>query len=309
MGHHYRVNTPPRTAWIAARLLVLLVAVAAAGCDAIKDAFTPSPSSPAVGPPAAGAAISYAALGASDALGVGSSAPCQLFTACSGGTGYVQRLTRELTAQNHETTLVNLGIPAAVLSPAIHDLARAHNREVPANFIDHQLTFVPASATLVTIFGGANDANAVGDAMRKGAAGSDPKGFADAQIQAFGRDYDRLVRGVRERAANAFIIVMNVPNLAALPYAAGYTLQERQVLQHLAVGLTREANSQAGTGIVVLDLMCDGSVYEASRLASDGFHPNDAGYEYLMQRVLAVVNGASTSAASSCAAMSVVPPL
>jgi lysophospholipase L1-like esterase len=305
MRHHYEVNTSDRLV----RVLVLLLAVTAGGCDRIRDAFTPSPSSPTVGPPAAGAAISYAAIGASDALGIGGSVPCQLFTPCESGTGYVQRLTRELRAQNHETTLVNLGIPAAVLSPAIHDLARANNRDVPANFIDHALTFVPASATLVTIFGGANDANAVGDAMRKGAAGSDLKAFADAQIQAFGRDYDRLVQGVRDRAPNAFIIVINVPNLAVMPYASGYTQQEKQVLQHLAVGFTREANSQAGSGIVVLDLMCDASAYEASRVASDGFHPNDNGYEYLMQRLLAIVNGASTTAASSCAAMSVVPPL
>lgn len=288
---------------------MLVLATLASGCETIRDAFTPSPSSPAIGPPAAGAAISYAAIGASDALGIGGSAPCQLFTACEGGTGYVQRLTRELRARNHETTLVNLGIPAAVLSPAIHDLARTHNRDVPANFIDHALTFVPASATLVTVFGGANDANAVGDAMRKGAGSSNLKAFADEQIQAFGRDYDRLVRGIRERAPNAFIIVINLPNLATMPYASGYTPQEKQVLQHLAVGFTREANSQAGSGIVVLDLMCDASAYDASRVASDGFHPNDAGYEYLTQRLLAIVNGASTSASSSCAAMNVFPAL
>lgn len=288
---------------------MLVLATLASGCEKLREAFTPSPSSPTIGPPAAGAAISYAAIGASDALGIGSSAPCQLFTACEGGTGYVQRLTRELRAQNHETTLANLGIPAAVLSPTIHDLARAHNRDVPANFIDHALTFVPASATLVTILGGANDANAVGDAMRKGAGSANLKAFADEQIQAFGRDYDRLVRGVRERAPNAFIIVINLPNLATMPYASGYTLQEKQVLQHLAVGFTREANSQAGSGIVVLDLMCDASAYDASRVASDGFHPNDAGYEYLAQRLLAIVNGASTSASSSCAAMNVFPAL
>jgi hypothetical protein len=81
------------------------------------------------------------------------------------------------------------------------------------------------------------------------------------------------------------------------------------VLQYLAVGLTREANRQAGTGIVVLDLMCDAAAYDPSRIGSDGFHPNDAGYEYLMQRLLAIVNGASPTASSSCSQMTVVPPL
>lgn len=292
------------------RLVLLLVAIAGtAGCNAIKDAFSPSPSSSPSSPPAAGSAISYAALGASDALGIGGSVPCQLFAPCENGTGYVQRLTRELRAQSHETSLVNLGIPAAVLSPAIHQLARANNRDVPANFVEHELAFLPASATLVTIFGGANDANAVGDAMRKGAGGSDIRAFADAQIRAFGADYDRIVSGVRERASGAFIVIVNVPNLAAMPYASGYTQQERQVLQYLAVGFTREANRQAGRGIVVLDLMCDPVVYEPSRISADGFHPNDAGYEYVMQRLLAIVNGAGSSASSSCGMMAAVPPL
>ena len=56
--------------------------------------------------------------------------------------------------------------------------------------------------------------------------------------------------------------------------------------------MSREANRQAGTGVSVLDLMCDAQVYDASRFSSDGFHPNDAGYAYLAQRLQAIVNGA-----------------
>lgn len=288
--------------------LVVLLAIAASGCDFIKDKLSPTSPTPA-GPPAAGAAIAYTAIGASDALGVGGSVPCQPFSPCETGTGYVPRLTREMRAQSHEVTHVNLGIPAAVLSPAIQQIARTHGRDVPANFIDHELAFLAPGATLVTVFAGGNDANAVGFAMQRGAHGSDITGYVDTQIRTFGTDYDRLIQGIRSRAPAAFIIVINLPNLAALPYSAGYTQQERQVLQRLSVGFSREANRQAGSGVVVLDLMCDAAVYDPSRLAADGFHPNDAGYAYLSQRLLAIANGAASSPAASCSQMQVVPPL
>src|SRR5512139_2732852 len=139
--------------------LVCLAAAATGACGWFEN----SPTAPSAGGlPASGAAISYTAFGASDALGIGGSAPCVLFLACDNGTSYVQQLTRQLRAQSHEVTLTNLGIPAAVLSPTIYELARSRGREVPANFIDHELPVLPPRATLVTIFGGANDVNAVG---------------------------------------------------------------------------------------------------------------------------------------------------
>lgn len=298
----------------ATRFVTLIVlALAATGCDYVKDKLSPtSPTSPTSSssnaPPAAGAAISYSAIGASDALGIGGSVSCPIFISCENGTGYVQSLTRQMRAQSHEVTLVNLGIPAAVLSPTIYQLARSKGRDVPANFVDHELSFLPAGATLVTVFGGGNDANALGFALQQGAAGStDLNTYIDTQVRAFGADYDRLIAGIKSRAERAFIIVINIPNLAALPYAAGYTLQERQALQRIAVGFNREANRQAGRGVVVLDLMCDAAAYDSSRVSSDGFHPNDAGYAYIAQRLLAIVNGASSSPASSCSQMQLVP--
>jgi lysophospholipase L1-like esterase len=171
------------------------------------------------------------------------------------------------------------------------------------------LPFIPSNTTLVTVFGGGNDANALADAILRGAAGGDIKAYINTQVGAFGSDYDRLVRGIRSRAADAFIVVINLPNLAALPYASGGTTQQRQVLQQIAVGMSREANRQAGTGVVVVDLMCDVQVYDASRFSSDGFHPNDAGYAYLAQRVQAFVNGAPSSPLSTCGQMAVVPAL
>ena len=297
------MSTPRRVAL----LFVCLAAAATAACGWFEDNSPSAPS--AVGPPASGAAVSYTAFGASDALGIGSSAPCVLFAPCENGAGYVQSLARQLRGSSREVTLTNLGIPAAVLSPTIYTLARSRGRDIPANFIDHELLVLPPRSTLITIFGGANDVNAVGAVMQQGVSVSEARSFADARIREFGADYDRLVNTIRDRAPGAFVIVINIPNLAVMPYVAGNTLQERVVLQYLSVGFTREANRQARSGVVILDLMCDPSVYDRANISGDGFHPSDAGYSYLTQRLLSIVNGASSSASASCSQMAVLPAL
>jgi lysophospholipase L1-like esterase len=283
---------------------VLILTIVAAACGSSPS----SPSSPTP-PPAPTAPVRYTALGASDANGIGGSMACLPLTPCENGTGYVPTLARLLRA-GREVTVVNLGIPAAVLSPAMFDLGRRFGRDIPANFIERELPFVPADSTLITVLGGPNDVNALGEAVLRGAAGNNEvKGFLDSQIRAFGADYDRLVQGLRSRAPGALIVLINVPNMAALPYAAGQPLLNRQGLQYISVGFTREINRQSSSRLVVVDAMCDPQTYGASFFSSDGFHPNDAGYSYLAQRLLAVVNTESSATSSSCAQMTVVAPL
>ena len=60
---------------------------------------------------------------------------------------------------------------------------------------------------------------------------------------------------------------------------------------------------------IVADAMCDPQMYSAGGFSSDGFHPNDAGYAYLAQRLLTIFNAGSSSVAGSCAQMTVVPAL
>jgi len=262
----------------------------------------------AVTPPSPTAPVFYTAIGASDAMGIGGSVPCAPLTPCENGTGYVPIIARQLRT-TRSVTLLNLGIPGAVLSPAIHEIARRYGRDIPANFIDREMPFVQANATLVTIFGGGNDVNALGEAIERGAAGNDLRGYVDAQVRAFGADYDRLVRGVRERAPGAFIVVVNLPNFAVLPYAAGGSTQRRQVLQAISVGFSRETNDQRNNGAAVVDLMCDARTYEGGRFSSDGFHPNDVGYAQLAEKMLAVINGGPSTPPATCPQMAVVPEL
>lgn len=262
-----------------------------AGCDAGR--------SPAQPGPAAGAA-SYSAVGASDALGYGGSAPCVPLSQCPDGTGYVQIVARRMRAANADLSFLNLGIPGAVLSREIMAIGNGLGRGIPANFIDSELPLIDRQATLVTVFAGGNDVNTIGAALRAMASGS-RAAFAQMQIQNFGRDFAALVTGIAERASNAQIVVLNLPNLARAPYAAGYTAEERDWLRQLSVGFTAGINATRSTRVRVVDLMCHAPMYQASIYSADGFHPNDSGYAIMADLVTAAMAQAPAPPSASCA--------
>lgn len=284
-------------------IYAVLLALLVSGCELLNRDVSPAPS-PA-GPPSPTAAVRYAALGASDAIGTGSSAPCMPFAACEAGMGYVPVLVRQLRA-TREVTVMNLGMPAAVLGPSSEALARQLGREVSGNLVERQAPFVPKDSTLVTVFAGVNDANVIAESIQKGAAGTDIPGYIESQARAFGADYARLITVVRGRAPNAFVIVSNVPNVSLMPYALRYPIGDRRVMQTLSVALSREANKQAGGGVAVLDAMCYPATYHGAHFSADGFHPNDAGYADIAARLKAIVDSGGAPPASTCSAMTAV---
>src|SRR5262249_60234060 len=103
------------------------------------------------GPPPAGSAIVWAAIGASDVAGVGSSIPCFLQD-CNNGTGYVAVTARQLRARGFPLDLLNLGIPTAVIGRDFESLGQRYDRLIAGNFIDQEMPFVQRNATLVSIF-------------------------------------------------------------------------------------------------------------------------------------------------------------
>ena len=287
----------------AAALAPMIVLALAAGCG--HSSTSPTQPGPAGGP------VYYTAIGASDAIGFGGSAPCVPFTACPDGTGYVQVIARRLGASGTSVTLMNLGIPAAVIGPDIQAIGIQHGRDIPANFIDQEMPFVPSNSTLVTIFAGGNDTNAIASAVNDGAAGSDPDAYMDRQIRAFGDDYATLVAGIRARAGSTRIVVANLPNFAGVPFTASFSLDEKRIMQKISVGFsTQVINSLSGQGIPVVDLLCDGRMYQPGVYSSDGFHPNDTGYLYLAEEMLEAINSPGTYPAprSSCPQMAIVAP-
>jgi lysophospholipase L1-like esterase len=276
------------------------------GCDKLglggDSPAAPTPLTP-------GAPISYSAVGASDANGVGSSVVCLPLVDCPNGMGYVPVTARQLRLRGFAVNLLNLGIPTAVIGRDFQTLGQRFGRTIEANFIDSEAPFVQLNATVVTIFAGLNDVNTITAALGGGAAGADPNGFIDGQVRAFGTDYRTLIDIIRGRAADAKLVILNVPNPAGMPYLAGATLAQRQAAQRAAVGMTRTVvNPLAGSNTIVVDLMCDARSYQAATYSSDGLHPSDAGYAFIAAEVVRAITSTTYPAPqSSCSSNSIVP--
>jgi lysophospholipase L1-like esterase len=268
------------------RLLFVAIALAVSGCGSTKNPSEPS--DPNV--------VLYTAIGASDTTGYGGSVVCLPLVACSQGTGYVQTVERRLSSNGKTVTLLNLGIPGAVLSPQMQTLGNSLGRGIVGNFIEREVPFVQRNATLVTIFAGGNDANTVGAALQSGMGGVDPPAYVQTHVDNFGRDLRTLLNGVKERAPDARVVFLNLPNLAGLPYANGYSLSEKRWLQSISVGFSAQVNTMRSQGALVIDLMCDGAFYQAGMYSGDGFHPNDAGYARLADLVYAAASTGSAAA-------------
>jgi lysophospholipase L1-like esterase len=285
---------------------VLLVGLTACGGGSPDPPTTPTPGQP----PPPNQPVHYTAIGASDAMGIGGTVECFPLDPCPNGTGYVAVIARQLRA-TRQVALTNLAIPAGVTSVRIQEIGRWAQREILGNFIERSMPFVPQTTTLLTIFAGGNDVNAIASAIERGMGGPDPRGFIAEQIRLFGTDYDTLIRGVRQRAPSARIVVANLPNFAALPFTSSYSQVRKQVVQALSVGFSASViNNLTSQGVAVVDLLCEDRSYQAGNYSRDGYHPNDAGYAMLASLMLDAINSASYPAPrSSCAQMSVVPPL
>jgi lysophospholipase L1-like esterase len=277
------------------------------GCGKLGLGGDDNPTAPT--PLTPGSSISYTAVGASDANGVGSSAVCLPLVDCPNGMGYVPVTARQLRNRGFAVNLLNLGIPTAVIGRDFQTLGQRFGRTIEANFIDSEAPFVQLNSTIITIFAGLNDINTITAALGGGAAGSDPNGFIDGQVRAFGADYRTILDIIRGRAPDAKLVILNVPNPAGMPYLAGAPLAQRQAAQRAAVGMTRTVvNPLAGANTMVVDLMCDARSYQASTYSSDGLHPSDAGHAFIAAEVVRAITGTSYPAPqSSCSANTIVP--
>lgn len=246
----------------------------------------------------------YTAIAASDGVGVGGSQPCPPLVDCPSGTGYVQIIARRLR-ETREVTVTNLSLPGAVLSPDIETLGNSLGRRPSGNLLERAAPFVPRQTTLVTIFVGGNDANTI--AAGAAAQGSGGAAFLTAQVQGFARDLAALLDTARGRAPTAQVIVLNLPNLGALPYASGLAPGERALLREASVRLTTDAINPLAGRATVVDLMCDARSYAAANYSSDGFHPSDSGYAFIAELVWAAIqNGAAhPPPPASCGAMTI----
>jgi lysophospholipase L1-like esterase len=280
-------------------LTILVVALTCWACDMAHSSTEPDPL-------ASSTTYSYTAVGASDAIGYGGSAPCVPFTECPNGTGYVQTIARRLHTSGKTVDMLNLGIPGAVLGPETQALGNSMGAGIFGNFLEQEVPFVGKNAALVTVFAGGNDVNTVGSALDAGLGGADPLAYVASQTTSFGHDLNTLVSGARSRAPGARIVMLNLPNMGALPYSAGYTVDRRRWLQTISVSFSSQINALASHGVLVIDLMCDSTFYQPSMFSPDGFHPNDTGYAHIADLMYAAAtSGTAPAPRSSCSKMTI----
>lgn len=284
------------------RTLPLLALLAlSVGCTKLTSDTGGSPTTPS-SLPKTGSSLTYSAVGASDVIGYGSTTPCFVFEDCN-GTGYVWVAARQLRAQGYTVAVGNLGIPGGVISRTFQDLGTQIGRVMPGNFIDQEMPFVNRSADVVTVFAGGNDVNVITGALGAGLGGSNQTGYIDDKVNTFNADYATLINGIRARATAARIVVLNLPNMAGIPYLAGASLAQKQAAQRASVRMTTTGINTL-KDVTIIDLMCDPRMYQSNIYSSDGFHPNDAGYAMLGAEVVKALTTSSYPAPkSSCSQM------
>ena len=120
-------------------------------------------------------------------------------------------------------------------------LGRQYGKEIFGNFIEGEMPFIPADATLVTIFAGANDVNVITAALGGGAAGSGDRGaYIDQQVRNFGNDFTTLLAGIRDdgRVAPAIIVLEPAEHRGDAVSARNPRWPERQAAQRASVRMT-----------------------------------------------------------------------
>jgi lysophospholipase L1-like esterase len=260
----------------------------------------------------------YAAVGASEAVGIGASVPCgvirSLLPGCPGGTSYAPILSRNKYDWLGFLYLRDLGISGAVISPTIQTLLnqtgtapydtctqRTGNDRVLFSLLGDEVSRIPGRTDQITFFAGPNDAVGLVNALGCGAGGTDAASqtaFVQKYVLQFQADLIVLAAGLRAKAPTAVIAAANVPDLSRLPFAAPYSQAAKAALQAFSLGFDGSIDALAMSGIRVVDLLCDPpgtGAYDPTNFSADGFHPNNKGYAALAQRFQAVLTATAPS--------------
>lgn len=284
------------------RIVLLSAALLALAIGSVACSKDGGPTTPT--PPKTGSEVVYSAVGASDVMGIGSSAPCIAFNDCN-GNGYVPGIGRLLRAQGFTVRTKPLGWPGSVISRRFLDLSLQYGRRVDFNITDSMAPFVDDDATLVTVFTGVNDVNVITHTMGLGAGASNPLGYIDDKVTEFGQDYDALLAVIRGKARNAKVVAFNLPNVGAMPFLATASLLQKQAAQRASVRMTTNVINRL-SNVTVVDLMCDPRFYQAAYFSTDGLHPSDAGYTAMATEVVRALTSPSyPSPSSSCSQMAI----
>ena len=291
---------------IVAAALLVICGIGTTACDKLGLGDDDSPTSPSE--PTPSSPVRYTPIGASDVLGIGSTAPCiDLFGDCPTGKGYPAVAAAQLRTQGYTVTLTQVGLPTATISRRFMDLGNQYGHVVAWNLLDSAVPFVQRESTVVTLFAGANDVNVITAALGGGAGASNPTAYIDQQVQNFAADYRAVVTALQDRlGSSARLVLLNLPNLSRMPYVTTRPLAQRQAVHRASLGITTSAiNPLASQAVRVVDLLCLAALYQPSSLSSDGFHPSDAGYALIAGEIVRAITATSFAAPlGSCPQMS-----
>ena len=291
---------------IVAAALLVICGIGTTACDKLGLGDDDNPTSPTN--PTPSSPVRYTPVGASDVLGIGSTAPCiDFFGDCPMGKGYPFVAAAQLRTQGYSVTVNQRGLPTATISRRFMDLGNQYGHTVAWNLMESAVPFVPRESTVVTLFAGGNDVNVITAALGGGAGAASPAAYIDLQVQNFAADYRSVVTALQDRIdTSARLVLLNLPNLSRMPYVATRPLAQRQAVHRASLGMTTSAiNPLASQGVRVVDLMCLAALYQPSSLSSDGFHPSDAGYALIAAEVVRAITATTFAAPlGSCPQMS-----
>ena len=189
----------------------------------------------------------YTAVGASDAVGFGSTAPCATAPViigpdteqmpsppnCPGGKGYVPGIASRLTSSTGSVVLTDLGISGAVVGPTERTLGNTWEPLlfqdctssgptacIPGDFLSDELPLIPGNQDLFTIFAGGNDTEAILAHVAVACNGCDQQhiqAMITADVTNFAIDYQTLVGAIHQSHPFARIYIANLPNFGLTP--------------------------------------------------------------------------------------------
>ena len=232
------------------------------------------------------APLHYLALGDSISKGAGTTHLCAPRTPvqmkrgapdnpCSHGTSWADRFANTL-AVHQDVVYQNV----------------AESGYTTRNLIDKELPMIDGIPDLISVFIGTNNFKEMGTAYNEGY--SSPSDF-----EHFHRQFRSIIETLQSRFPNAEILILNVPNTGILPYFATHyhwsesvmsferKMAQRGNLETIHPYSRKQPGDKASAPqhrIGVVDLTCDPVHYQDKNL-NDGLHPNDAGAEYIAEKV------------------------
>jgi lysophospholipase L1-like esterase len=231
--------------------------------DKVLKPYAGTPGTPATPPPAG----LYVAMGDSITFGVGVKVhPVDVEVYCPNGKSYAVLVAKALRKAGIAGQFMDVGIGGAHVDRLI-------NEEIP---------YLPANATLITIYIGTNDAR----------PGAKPNHDAKYFIDLYERQYEEMLKAVHAKAPKARIVLVNFPNQRYLNGSdSAYKIPEETLPLYDEVSRTLTAFIDAHyPAYGVVDNACNPASYDWSMQSNLSVHPNEQGAAILAAAVVKVLS-------------------